>query len=132
VYILANCPYCDALLKPKIRFCLDCGRMLPSPKELSRLRTAQGVFSYPKGQKANVEVPEFSTKARAVSSRRVIPNKRALFAFNILLIVILCWFLYSAWADKQGPFGMKETEPVSKPHGKKPVKPSPSTHRGRH
>jgi len=129
VYILANCPYCDALLKPKIRFCLDCGRMLPSPKELSRLRAAQGVFSYPKGQKAIIEHPEFSTKARAVSSRRTIPNnKRALLAFNIFLVLILCWFLYAAWVDKQVPIGMKGPGPTSKPHMKKPAAKTKPTH----
>ncbi len=133
LYILANCPYCDALLKPKIRFCLDCGRTLPSPKDLSRLRAAQGVFSYPKGQKATVEVPEFSTKARAVSSRRMLPNKRGLLALNLVLVVILCWFLYSAWAEKQGPLASKGTGQSGKPAVKKPAgktKPGKRTQRG--
>jgi hypothetical protein len=130
-YILENCPYCNAAVKPKIKFCLDCGRILPSPQELSRLRTAQGVFSYPKGRKVGPDVPEFSTKARAVTSRVAI-RERGLLIFNLALILALCWFLYAAWSEERSSSAIKEGGDATRGDARKTGgKHRPGTHRGR-
>ncbi|HEY9868062.1 MAG TPA: serine/threonine-protein kinase [Candidatus Obscuribacterales bacterium] len=130
-YILENCPYCNAAVQAKIKFCLECGRILPSPQELSRLRTAQGIFSYPKGRKVGPDVPEFSTKARAVTSRAGI-RERGLLIFNLALILALCWFLYAAWSEQRPSPAIKEGGDTTRGDARKSGgKQRPGSQRGR-
>lgn len=92
--VLDNCPYCASAVKPNLKFCLECGRNLPSMQELTKLRLAQGVFSFPRSHKGGNthESPDFSTKAKIATNRRVnrwgIP--RTILLFNLLILLVWC------------------------------------------
>lgn len=88
---LTQCPFCNAAVEPKIRFCLDCGRNLSSPEELTKLRQLQGVFSLPRTASLESQTPEFSRKAKKTlsSPRTIFGLPPALLAFNLVLIIAL-------------------------------------------
>jgi len=89
-YVLTNCPYCNSEVQPNIRFCLDCGRNLPSPQELTKLRAAQGVFHYPRSHKSATDAPEFSNRARKVTSGAGSRMARVVILLNLILILLIC------------------------------------------
>ncbi len=93
--VLDNCPYCASTVKPNVKFCLECGRNLPSLQELTKLRLAQGVFSFPKSHRSegNQEALDFSTKAKIVTSRsgRPLGIPRFILILNLLLLILLCF-----------------------------------------
>ncbi len=95
--VLDNCPYCASAVKPNLKFCLECGRNLPSLQELTKLRLAQGVFSFPKSHRSegNQEALDFSTKAKIVTSRSARPFgiPRFILILNLLLLILLCFVL---------------------------------------
>jgi len=93
-YLLAECPYCSAPVKPKIRFCLDCGHNLPSPQELAKLRQAQGVYTLPRSHRpaAGSENPEFSikTKVATAKARGSWGVRSWVIVLNLVLVLLLC------------------------------------------
>ncbi len=89
--VLDNCPYCASPVKPNVKFCLECGRNLPSMQELTKLRLAQGVFSFPKSHRNREESPDFSTKTKLATTggaKWAIP--RAVLIINLILLILLC------------------------------------------
>lgn len=99
-YVLDYCPYCSAEIKPGVSFCIQCQRSLVSPQQMTALRKAQRVFSYPKSHRrdnqssdSNPEI-EFSARSRKALARVGVRN-RPLFILNLLFIVILCFVVLS-------------------------------------
>jgi len=94
--VLDNCPYCASPLKPKIKFCLECGRNMPSLVDLTKLRQAQQVFSLPKAHRSEEPepAPDFSTKAKIFTSRRgtIWGVPRPIVLINLIILIILCFF----------------------------------------
>lgn len=118
---LENCPYCASAVKPGVRYCLECGRNLPSGQELSRLRLAQGIFTLPRGKRPVQDALGFSTKARAATSRTSDPWGIPRLVLVVNLLLLLCWcYLYLLPKAQRAPTTQnQESAQMDKHHLKK-------------
>jgi serine/threonine protein kinase len=136
-YVLLNCPFCNALVDPNIRFCLDCGRNLASSHELSKLRSIQGVFTLPKSHTVQPANPEFSNKAKRVMSRSggLFGLPRAFVAFNLFMLFAIAVIYFGqngdihAMVKNSADKLMGQTKPAAAPH--KLISSSPNKHKKR-
>ncbi len=87
------CPYCASPVKPTVKFCLECGRNLPSLQEITKLRLVQGVFTLPRSLKSSPEVLDFSTATKMATGGSGAPWRvpRIILIVNIILLIVWCY-----------------------------------------
>lgn len=121
--VLDNCPYCASAVKPNLKFCLECGRNLPSFQELTKLRLAQGVFSFPKSHRSSesAEALDFSTKTKLATSksRSFWGIPRAVLILNLLLILLLCIFYLTSKTQQSQQAQMHDATAGDKHHARR-------------
>ncbi len=96
-YGYSNCPFCNAPIKARLRFCVNCQRQLPSAQECAKLRLQSGRFM--SKARSSDEPKGFSQRAKMRSHSSGMSG-----IMKIVTLVLIAAIGYGGWmlyTDKQ-------------------------------